>query len=79
MVNVGKYIENSRGEKAFIGDEIKMHLYVKTALGDSGRILDIREMNGDDAKEPMYEIEYDIKGIIQPVAGIIDFDIISKQ
>lgn len=64
-VKVQKCIVNSRGEKAIVGDTIKMNLLVTTGLGDEGTITAI-----EDDRIKLDEI------VVQPIAGILDFTIV---
>lgn len=41
MIRVVQYIENSHGERAYIGDIIQLDLMVATGIGSSGELIAI--------------------------------------
>lgn len=67
-IRVEKCITNSNGEKAYVGDEIKINLLVTTGWGNEGTITAI-----DDDRIVLDEM------LVQPLEGIRDFKIIRRQ
>ena len=68
MVNLGLYITNSKGQKAFIGDSVKLRLLVQGWMSKNKpyKITDIRP---DDTVM--------LDGYIgQHISGIVDFSLV---
>lgn len=70
MVNLGLHLENSKGKRANIGDEIKIDLFVPNINKDhTYRITNIKSDG---------LVEFD--GVImQHISGIKDFRVISRE
>ena len=59
-IRLVQYLENNNGERAYVGDTIKMELLVTSAMGDEGEILSIENDR----------IEFRFEGLYQPLVGI---------
>lgn len=71
MVNLGLHIENSKGKRANIGDEIKIDLLVPS-VKDKEHTYRITNIKSDGIVV--------LDGIImQPISGIKDFRVISRE
>ena len=70
MINFGLYIENSKGKRAFVGDEVKLELLVQGWMNKNKayRITDIR-VDGTVMLDDC---------IGQHISGIKDFIIVNK-
>lgn len=69
MIKVIQYIENTNGERAYVGDIIKMDLMVTTGFGNTGEIIAIENDR----------ISFKSQDIWQPISGINDFTIIKRN